>query len=223
MTSVLINLHGWYLPHLANQAAQESYWAGRLPTHAIGIDDTVLLLARCLRPGTLSVLRNEQVIVQPDRRGLAEPQRRAIQNPGKTGKRAGYTWTIAGLRLHARGGRALPAGGPPHPAGGRRAQGKQGRWLFSDGGLFARALERAGPIEGRRAAGRRFGAAGAGQGPPHALWPDHRMPELFLPTGHPHRTVSARSGAGIGPQLFSGAGAFGRTVGGQRRLRVGQR
>ena len=58
----------------------------------------------------------------------------------------------------------------------------------------------------------------------HTLFgPIDRVPELFLPSGHAHRTVSARSGAGIGPQLFSGPGAFGRTGRGQRRLRVGQR
>jgi hypothetical protein len=180
MTSVLINLYGWYLPHLANQAAQESYWAGRLPTHAIGIDDTVpgvpqpyeiellsfterwnyqlylarsrareflkgshfeigrligraapllesetgmaeidavvealvrklprrirclraaiqcrrlvvavLLLARCLRPGTLSVLRNEQVIVQSDRRVWLNLSEEQFKTRGKGGSELG--------------------------------------------------------------------------------------------------------------------------------------
>jgi hypothetical protein len=180
ITSVFINLYGWYLPHLANEAARESYWADRLPAHATGIDESVpgvprpyevklldfgeswnyhlfltrsgardflkqghfeigrlvgraaplleseigvaeiaavveqlvrklprrilcrraaihcrqlavavLVLARCFRPGTLAVLRNGQVMVQPDRRVWLNITEKQFKTRGKGGSKLG--------------------------------------------------------------------------------------------------------------------------------------
>jgi transcriptional regulator with XRE-family HTH domain len=41
ITNVFCNLWAWYLPHLVDEAAKESYWDKRLPTHATGIEESV--------------------------------------------------------------------------------------------------------------------------------------------------------------------------------------